>query len=112
MHDDATDIDDRPFLRTVRVDLCENGTAIAQTDGHTHTLRAITALVKTLPNGLKPSVDLGSRSPEALAFVMSLPGAHPGKTHAADETGDDILYAWATVDGVEIIARMRQPRTP
>lgn len=109
MHDHMTD--DCPLFRTVRVDLRADGTRYIQPGRPIDTLRAIVALVKTLPNGLKPTVDLGCRSSEALTFVMSLPGATPGKTPAADGTGAEIVYAWTTVDGVEIVARVRQERT-
>jgi hypothetical protein len=69
------------------------------------TLAALVALLKTLPLGYAPKIDLGGcdEGAAALAVVAALPGAYTGAT--ARENGTPLYYAHAEVNGVEVTAR-------
>jgi hypothetical protein len=73
-------------------------------------LRAIAALVKTLPVGLEPSVNLGSRTQEGYDLIAGQPGARHGVTRF-DEDDDELAYVSAVIDGVQFSARYRRPMT-
>lgn len=69
------------------------------------TLAALVELLKTLPLGYAPKIDLGGcdEGAAALAVVAALPGAYTGAT--ARENGTPLYYAHAEVNGVEVTAR-------
>lgn len=66
-------------------------------------LRAVVALMKTLPVSLGGQIDLGSRNRLAHDIIAALPGAIAQETTCRD--GVRLAYALAEIDGIEIAAR-------
>jgi hypothetical protein len=83
-------------------------------DKPVETLRAVVRLVRTLPVGLGPQLNIGSCTEGGHALVAALPGARTGRSTTGPTAlgpSRPLAYAIAEIDGVEICARF-SPEEP